>query len=114
MGKLRLEIEMLAVESFVTLAGDRNGLGTVRGREHTIEKNTCVVSCDPCATCDTSCAGGPICDCLPSGCPSCQTSCAGGPQCDCPVSVGGTCDTSCAGGPYCDCIPNPTPACVDG
>jgi hypothetical protein len=90
--KLTLNLDALQVESFDTLPGDRRARGTVRGHDaaadyntHVCSKdfNTCRGSCDPCATCDTSCAGGPLCDCMPSGCVSCQTSCAGGPLCDC-------------------------------
>jgi hypothetical protein len=90
--KLMLNLDTLQVESFDTLPEGGRGRGTVHGHDATNEYDscactkeydTCHVSCDPCATCDTSCAGGPFCDCLPSGCPSCQTSCAGGPLCDC-------------------------------
>lgn len=115
MRKLTLDLDTLAVESFDTQPSGRSQ-GTVRGhdehRTHEYDScactdawDTCHKSCDPCATCDTSCAGGPFCDCVPSGgCESCATSCAGGPYCDCAPSAGGTCATSCAGGPYCDCV----------
>lgn len=92
MKKLRLDLGTLAVESFGTTPGAGARAGTVRGREDcpscgcslgAADVVTCDPSCDPCATCDTSCAGGPYCDCLPSGCASCETSCAGGPLCDC-------------------------------
>jgi hypothetical protein len=98
MGKLTLDLDALAVESFDTRPAGP-GRGTVRGHDEcpthdctlqndtcgcTDEWDTCWKSCDPCATCDTSCAGGPFCDCIPSGgCLSCDTSCAGGPFCDC-------------------------------
>lgn len=104
MKKLTLDVETLAVESFDTSAGEA-GRGTVRGRAATNEYDSCAcsldydsckVSCRPCDTCDTSCAGGPWCDCLPSGCESCQTSCAGGPWCDCAPTPG--CTGTCADG----------------
>ena len=99
MRKLRLELDALTVESFPTTADERNARGTVRAREecdscgcslgpNDVYTCGCKVSACPCDTCDTSCAGGPFCDCLPSG--PCET-----------------CDTSCAGGPYCDCVPTP-------
>ena len=89
--KLTLNLDALQVDSFDTLPpGDRTR-GTVNGHAAATQL-TCRVSCDPCATCDTSCAGGPLCDCLPSGCVSCQTSCAGGPLCDCAPTP--TCATS--------------------
>ena len=81
--KLVLNLDALQVDSFdTTPAGDR-ARGTVNGHAAAATQQTCRASCDPCATCDTSCAGGPLCDCMPSGCISCQTSCAGGPLCDC-------------------------------
>ena len=89
--KLTLKLEALQVDSFDTLPVGEGGRGTVLGNAAAITQ-TCRVSCDPCATCDTSCAGGPFCDCMPSGCPSCQTSCAGGPLCDCVPTP--TCPTS--------------------
>lgn len=100
MRKLRLDPDTLAVESFQP-AALRVPAGTVHGRDDgpsapndcATADATCAVSCDPCATCDTSCAGGPFCDCLPSGCESCLT--------------------SCAAGPFCDCAPGATRACVD-
>ena len=85
MEKLRLDLDDLAVDSFATV-GAREARGTVLGREKTDEYDTCAASCDPCATCDTSCAGGPVCACAPSGCVSCETSCGGGPHCDCPYT----------------------------
>jgi len=90
--KLTLNLDALQVDSFDTLSAGGRGRGTVHGRGATEDYDTCACSkdyntcrgsCEPCGTCDTSCAGGPLCDCLPSGCPSCQTSCAGGPLCDC-------------------------------
>ena len=88
--KLVLNLDALRVDSFDTLPASVRGRGTVNG--HAATQQTCHASCDPCATCDTSCAGGPLCDCLPSGCVSCQTSCAGGPLCDCAPTP--TCATS--------------------
>ena len=76
--KLRLEIDALAVESFET-AMPRGAHGTVRGAEATAACSDGPVTChptnDPCDTCDTSCAGGPFCDCLPSGCPKASVCC---------------------------------------
>lgn len=90
--KLVLNLEALQVDSFdTTPVGDR-ARGTVNGHAAAATQQTCRVSCNPCDTCDTSCAGGPLCDCMPSGCVSCQTSCAGGPLCDCPPTPG--CPTS--------------------
>ncbi|HEX5727552.1 MAG TPA: hypothetical protein VFX98_18915 [Longimicrobiaceae bacterium] len=104
MSKLKLELEALSVESFDPLPRRGRARGTVRAHDDcpthdctqqydtcgcTKEYDTCHVSCDPCATCDTSCAGGPFCDCIPSGgCESCATSCAGGPYCDCVPTPG--------------------------
>jgi hypothetical protein len=105
--KLTLDLHALQVESFDTLPVRGLRRGTVHAAENcpthdctlqydtcgcTKDYETCYASCDPCATCDTSCAGGPFCDCLPSGCISCETSCAGGPQCDCAPTP--TCPTS--------------------
>jgi hypothetical protein len=90
--KLTLKLDALQVESFDTTPPAGRAGGTVHGLQATKEHATCYGSCDPCATCDTSCAGGPFCDCLPSGCVSCQTSCAGGPLCDCVPTP--TCPTS--------------------
>ena len=89
--KLTLNLDALQVDSFDTLPVEGGGRGTVLGNAAATQL-TCRVSCDPCATCDTSCAGGPLCDCLPSGCVSCHTSCAGGPLCDCAPTP--TCATS--------------------
>ena len=89
--KLTLNLDALQVDSFDTLPAQGRAGGTVHGHAAT-QGDTCRGSCDPCATCDTSCAGGPLCDCLPSGCVSCQTSCAGGPLCDCVPTP--TCPTS--------------------
>lgn len=79
MRKLRLDVDGLAVESFATAAEPR-GAGTVRGAEATEVCSAGPVTChptyDPCDTCATSCAGGPWCDCLPSGCPKASVCCA--------------------------------------
>jgi hypothetical protein len=79
MRKLRLDVDGLTVESFVT-ADERRGAGTVRGAEATELCSAGPVTChptnDPCDTCATSCAGGPRCDCLPSGCPKASVCCA--------------------------------------
>lgn len=111
MARLTLDIQALRVESFEPLPAGAGGRGTVHGHAAcpthdcslqggcSKDAVTCNGSCDPCATCDTSCAGGPYCDCVPSGCVSCLTSCAGGPFCDCPPT------------PAC---PLPTPACPEG
>lgn len=103
--KLTLDLHALRVDSFDTLPARGPGRGTVHAHDNcpthdctlqydtcgcTKDYETCHASCDPCATCDTSCAGGPFCDCLPSGCISCQTSCAGGPLCDCAPTPGCT------------------------
>lgn len=80
MKKLRLELDALAVESFATDAGAER-MGTVRGHYNTeldctLDRESCKVSCDPCYTCATSCAGGPICDCMRTGCPNATVCCA--------------------------------------
>ncbi|HEX8903377.1 MAG TPA: hypothetical protein VF771_00900 [Longimicrobiaceae bacterium] len=79
MKKLRLEIETLDVESFATAPLD-GAAGTVRGAAETNLCSQGPVTChptyDPCDTCATSCAGGPYCDCLPSGCPKDSVCCA--------------------------------------
>ena len=78
MKKLRLDVDSLGVESFVTAAGAKPG-GTVRGGAATEVCSDGPVTChptyDPCDTCATSCAGGPLCDCLPSGCPKASVCC---------------------------------------
>ena len=60
MKKLRLDVDGLTVESFVT-AAERRGAGTVRGAEATELCSAGPVTChptnDPCDTCATSCAG---------------------------------------------------------
>jgi hypothetical protein len=78
MKKLRMDVDALRVESFATAArGARTG--TVRGAEATELCSQGPVTChptyDPCDTCDTSCAGGPLCDCAPSGCPQVTVCC---------------------------------------
>ena len=71
MTKLRMDVDSLHVESFATAdAGGR--AGTVRGAEAT---ELCSQVTGPCDTCNTSCAGGPLCDCAPSGCPKASVCC---------------------------------------
>ncbi len=78
MKKLRLDVDSLGVESFAT-APAAAAPGTVRGAADTEVCSggpvTCHPSYDPCETCATSCAGGPWCDCLPSGCPKASVCC---------------------------------------
>ncbi|HSU14852.1 hypothetical protein [Longimicrobium sp.] len=78
MKKLRLDVDSLGVESFAT-APARAAAGTVRGAGATEICSAGPVTChptyDPCDTCATSCAGGPWCDCLPSGCPKASVCC---------------------------------------
>ncbi|HET7234226.1 MAG TPA: hypothetical protein VFJ16_29705 [Longimicrobium sp.] len=78
MRKTRLDLNALAVESFATLAAPAHA-GTVYGAAATELCSQGPVTChptyDPCDTCATSCAGGPLCDCLPSGCPKASVCC---------------------------------------
>lgn len=79
MKKLKLDLDGLGVESFATAPEGRE-VGTVRGAAETDLCSQGPVTChptyDPCDTCATSCAGGPWCDCLPSGCPKASVCCA--------------------------------------
>ncbi|HEX8244662.1 MAG TPA: hypothetical protein VF541_14245 [Longimicrobium sp.] len=79
MKKLKLELDALGVESFATAPASPRA-GTVRGAAETDLCSqgpaTCHPTYDPCDTCATSCAGGPWCDCLPSGCPRASVCCA--------------------------------------
>lgn len=90
MNKLRLSLEDIAVESFVTLP-QRASRGTVAG--HDVSDTTCQqIICDcptngyehTCNTCGNSCNG------------TCEASCNGtcGAGCGTP-SAGGTCDFTC-------------------
>ena len=78
MKKLRMDVDALHVESFTTAEGAARA-GTVRGAEATELCSQGPVTChptnDPCDTCNTSCAGGPLCDCAPSGCPKASVCC---------------------------------------
>ncbi|HEX6746370.1 MAG TPA: hypothetical protein VF092_03570 [Longimicrobium sp.] len=78
MRKLRLDVDSLAVESFATVVA-ADAPGTVRGAEIITQTcspgPTCHPSCEESDTCATSCAGGPYCDCLPSGCPKASVCC---------------------------------------
>src|SRR3712207_5208118 len=77
-GKLKLNLDQLAVDSFDTVPREQAVRGTVRG-----EQCTCYTAC----TCP--------------GCPTCDASCNG----SCAASCNGTCDASCNGtcGDSCGC-----------
>lgn len=83
MKKLTLDLESLAVESFDTAAG-ADARGTVHGREATDEYDSCACSLDH-DTCKWTCDPDRCFETI--GCVtyqySCQTSCDGGPYCDC-------------------------------
>jgi hypothetical protein len=102
MRKIRLELDRLRVETFVTGAGDELR-GTVRARSS--EGTYC--GCETAATGDAACADpSPACTC------SCYASCDGSPSCrlSCVQTCAATCQTcqgqlTCAqtcAEPYCD------------
>ena len=95
MKKLRLDVDNLRVESFVT-ADSVGRKGTVHGfvscRCTNAQGGTCggTASCDGGATCDTDCSGVTYADSC-----ACQTETAYDPSCE--YTSVGTCATACIG-----------------
>jgi hypothetical protein len=92
-GKLKLQLDDLRIESFVTTPGEKQK-GTVFGEQCTCYTNC---TCPGCPTCDASCNGtcGGTCDASCNG--TCDASCNG----TCYYSCDGTCGGSCGVGDSC-------------
>jgi len=100
MGKIRLDVDSLAVESFNTVAGGDSDKGTVFGhlppftyQKYCSDGITCNDTCEFCGTDATDCG-----TCAATACGTCATDCG-----TCATACG-TCDTYCGTcDPYCCC-----------
>ncbi|HEX8904020.1 MAG TPA: hypothetical protein VF771_04220 [Longimicrobiaceae bacterium] len=93
MGKKKLRIDDLRVESFHVLPGEAPARGTVEGREIILSAYNCSGTCLYVNTCKISCPEG---TCIVTACAATCDTCAD--TCDtcdrtCAVSCEGTCDT---------------------